>query len=159
MTSHTVFLGPLALRGSSADKRQTTPVFPIRPGRREHVIAKTKPAQKGQEAPGPYWRTECPRHLWPHFHDALARSKARFTTGITNGSVEVLVAERGLAVAERFGLAVGGRASDPWPAKLKANEARDKFRNAAGPDRLDPFEVAFRRYAEEVRAGEREGAA
>ena len=129
-------------------------------GKRRAANAKAPSGrQKAVEATGRYWRTECPRHLWPRLHDALVRSKAGFATGMCNGSVEVLVAERGVAVAERFGLAIGGRASDPWPAKLKANEARDKFRNAAGPDPLDPFEVAFRRYAEEVRAGEREGAA
>ena len=150
---HVSYRGRPCPRGTGTDKEDTRAfVFPIRPGRREHVIATTKPDQKAQEATGRYVRTECPRHLWPHFQDALKRSKASFTTGVCNGSVEVLVAERGVAVAERFGLAVGGRASDPWPAKLKANEARDKFRKAAGPDPTDPFEIAFRRYAAEARA-------
>lgn len=90
-------------------------------------------------------------------HDAIRQAKAALTTGECGTVLELLLTNKGVTVAKRFGLEPQGVGRDPWPRRLPPGDGAQRYRNAreAPPD--DPLERAFRAYAAEVRADRRDG--
>ena len=97
-------------------------------------------------------RVNMARWQWPAAHNLLVAAAVPFTTAGNNGRLDVLLTQEGVDALLPLGLTPDGTAKSPWTAKLEPNGARSEFKRAQGPDPTDPFEVAFKRYAAEVRA-------
>ena len=121
-------------------------------------------AETPTAAPGGKLRRLVPRHAWPAAQDALRRAKASWTAEAVHDRRAVLIVTtaKGAAALEPFDAttANGVTTSATKGAKLAPRAGATAWRVAKGPDPIgDPLEQAFKRYAAEVRAGKREGAA
>ena len=103
-------------------------------------------------------RVNMARWQWPAAHNLLVDAVVPFATASNNGRLDVLLTPEGVDALRPLGLTPDGTGKSPWSAKLERNGGRTEFTGAQGPDPTDPFEVAFRKYAAEVRAGKRKGA-
>ena len=111
-----------------------------------------RPTNSVDTAPERLWRVQCPRHMWPTVHDAIRRAKAKLTTGTCNTTLELLLSDKGVKVARRFGLQPQGVGRDPWPGRLRAGDGVKRYRDAENAPPDDPLEAAFRREAARIRA-------
>ena len=115
--------------------------------------------------PGGKLRRLVPRHRFTAAQDALKRARVTWHADAVyepEPAVVIATCQRGAAVLDRFEArpANGVTTSATKGGKLAPRAGSKAWKAARGPDPIgDPLEQAFKRYAAEVRAGKREGAA
>ena len=108
------------------------------------------------------FKAHVPRFLWPAVQDHLRRSRATFETGLPNGqrhTLEVYTNFAGAQALEQQGIRTRLVKRGPvWAdrERLDPGVGSEAFKAAKPRPRDDPFDVAFRKYADEVLAGIRE---
>ncbi|MBA3891796.1 MAG: hypothetical protein H0X64_14840 [Gemmatimonadaceae bacterium] len=97
-----------------------------------------------------------PRYRWPEAEDVLANAGAQWSASAIDSDIAVVTTPEGADALRRFmqiECAFKARVREPRANSAKPDTAgKQAWEAARGPDRGDPLEVAFRRYAAEVAA-------